>query len=77
MRRLHSTGHLLVAVLRPALAASGAAQVVQFGSNSSTITPNLPDELVAEILRENIDQLKEAVREREERRGKTVGQDRA
>ena len=36
--------------LRPALAASGAAQAVQFGSNSSTITPNLPDELVAACL---------------------------
>ena len=33
--------------LRPALAASGSAQVVQFGSNSSTTTPNLPDELLA------------------------------
>lgn len=32
------------------------------------------DDLVAEILRENIDQLKDAVREREESRGKTVGQ---
>ena len=36
--------------LRPALAASGGAQVVQFGSNSSTTTPNLPDELVAAFL---------------------------
>ena len=36
--------------LRPALAASGAAQVVQFGSNSSTTTPNLPDELIAAYL---------------------------
>ena len=36
--------------LRPALAASGAAQVVQFGSNSSTTTPNLPDDLVAAFL---------------------------
>ena len=36
--------------LRPALAASGAAQVVQFGSNSSTTTPNLPDELIAACL---------------------------
>lgn len=36
--------------LRPALAASGAARVVQFGSNSSTTTPNLPDELVAAYL---------------------------
>ena len=33
--------------LRPALAAAGAAQVVQFGSNSSTTTPNLPDDLLA------------------------------
>ena len=32
--------------LRPALAASGGAQVVQFGSNSSTTTPNLPDDLM-------------------------------
>ena len=36
--------------LRPALAASGSAQAVQFGSNSSTTTPNLPDELVAAYL---------------------------
>lgn len=36
--------------LRPALAASGAAQVVQFGSNSSTTTPNLPDELITAYL---------------------------
>ncbi|MDE0163320.1 MAG: SDR family oxidoreductase [Acidimicrobiaceae bacterium] len=36
--------------LRPALAASGSAQVVQFGSNSSTTTPNLPDELLAACL---------------------------
>lgn len=36
--------------LRPALAASGAAQVVQFGSNSSTTTPNLPDDLIAAYL---------------------------
>lgn len=36
--------------LRPALAASGSAQVVQFGSNSSTTTPNVPDELVAAYL---------------------------
>ena len=36
--------------LRPALAASGAAQVVQFGSNSSTTTPNLADELIAAFL---------------------------
>ena len=36
--------------LRPALAASGAAQVVQFGSNSSTTTPNLPDNLLAAFL---------------------------
>ena len=36
--------------LRPALAASGSAQVVQFGSNSSTTTPNLADELVAAYL---------------------------
>ena len=32
--------------LRPALAASDGAQVVQFGSNSATITPNLPVELI-------------------------------
>ena len=32
--------------LRPALAASDGAQVVQFGSNSSTTTPNLPDDLL-------------------------------
>ena len=36
--------------LRPALAASATAQVVQFGSNSSTTTPNLPDDLIAAYL---------------------------
>ncbi len=36
--------------LRPTLAASGAAQVVQFGSNSSTTTPNLPDDLLDAFL---------------------------
>ena len=36
----------LLAGLRPSLAASGSAQVVQFGSNSSTTTPNLADELL-------------------------------
>ena len=36
--------------LRPALAASGTAQVVQFGSNSSTTTPNLPENLITAYL---------------------------
>ena len=36
--------------LRPALAAARSAQAVQFGSNSSTTTPNLPDDLVAAFL---------------------------
>ncbi len=36
--------------LRPALTAGGGAQVVQFGSNSSTTTPNLPDDLIAACL---------------------------
>jgi NAD(P)-dependent dehydrogenase (short-subunit alcohol dehydrogenase family) len=36
--------------LRPALAAAGGAQAVQFGSNSSTTTPNLPDDLIAAYL---------------------------
>jgi NAD(P)-dependent dehydrogenase (short-subunit alcohol dehydrogenase family) len=36
--------------LRPALAAAGAAQVVQVGSNSATTTPNLPAELVVAFL---------------------------
>ena len=36
--------------LRPALAAAGAAQVVQVGSNSSTTTPNLPSELIEAYL---------------------------
>ena len=42
--------HALLDGLRPALAASGSAQVVQFGSNSATTTPNLPDELIAAYL---------------------------
>jgi len=41
--------------LRPALAAAGEAQVVQIGSNSTTLTPNLPDELVAAFLSEDRD----------------------
>lgn len=42
--------HALLEGLRPALAAAGAAQVVQVGSNSSTTTPNLPPELVEAFL---------------------------
>lgn len=38
--------HALLTGLRPALAAAGAAQVVQIGSNSSTTTPNLPVKLI-------------------------------
>ncbi|MEM8707772.1 MAG: SDR family oxidoreductase, partial [Actinomycetota bacterium] len=40
----------LLAGLRPALAAAEAASVVQIGSNSTTLTPNLPDELVDAFL---------------------------
>jgi len=40
----------LLAGLRPALAAAPAASVVQIGSNSTTLTPNLPDELVDAFL---------------------------
>lgn len=36
--------------LRPALAAADQASVVQVGSNSTTLTPNLPDELVDAFL---------------------------
>ena len=36
--------------LRPALAAAGAAQVVQVGSNSSTTSPNLPAPLIEAFL---------------------------
>ncbi len=36
--------------LRPALEASGEAQVVQIGSNSTTVTPNVPDDLVDALL---------------------------
>lgn len=36
--------------LRPALAASGTASVVQIGSNSTTLTPNLPDSLLDAFL---------------------------
>lgn len=41
--------------LRPCLANSGEAQAVQFGSNSATTVPNLPDELIDAMLdgREN------------------------
>ncbi len=41
---------VLLAGLRPALAAAGAASVVQIGSNSTTLTPNLPDALVDAFL---------------------------
>ena len=40
----------LLAGLRPALAAADAASVVQIGSNSTTLTPNLPDALVDAFL---------------------------
>lgn len=36
--------------LRPALAASGAAQVVQIGSNATTTTPGIPDDVVEALL---------------------------
>lgn len=36
--------------LRPALASSESSQAVQFGSNSATTTPNLPDELIEAFL---------------------------
>lgn len=36
--------------LRPALAAAGQSQVVQIGSNSTTVTPNVPDRLVEALL---------------------------
>lgn len=42
--------HALLEGLRPALAAAGAAQVVQIGSNSSTTSPNLPAELIEAFL---------------------------
>jgi len=42
--------HSLLEGLRPALAAAGAAQVVQVGSNSATTTPNLPAELIEAFL---------------------------
>lgn len=40
----------LLAGLRPALAEAGTAQVVQIGSNSTTVTPNLPDDVVQAFL---------------------------
>lgn len=45
----------LLAGLRPALAAGGAAQVVQIGSNSASTTPNLPTELVDAFLADDED----------------------
>jgi NAD(P)-dependent dehydrogenase (short-subunit alcohol dehydrogenase family) len=45
--------HALLTGLRPALATTGAAQVVQIGSNSSTTTPNLAPELIDAFLRED------------------------
>ena len=40
----------LLAGLQPALAAAGAAQVVQIGSNSTTVTPNVPDAVIQAFL---------------------------
>ncbi len=40
----------LLTGLRPALAASSMSQVVQIGSNSTTLTPNIPDHLVAAFM---------------------------
>lgn len=42
--------HALLDGLRPALAAGGAAQVVQVGSNSTTTSPNLPPDLIDAFL---------------------------
>ncbi|NIR38337.1 MAG: SDR family oxidoreductase [Actinobacteria bacterium] len=42
--------HSLLEGLQPALAAAGAAQVVQVGSNSTTTTPNVPDDLIDAFL---------------------------
>jgi len=36
--------------LRPALAAAGQSQVVQIGSNSTTVTPNIPQAIVDALL---------------------------
>ncbi len=36
--------------LRPALAAAGESQAVQIGSNSTTVTPNVPAELIDALL---------------------------
>jgi len=47
--------------LRPALAAAGQSQVVQVGSNSTTITPNIPDDLVKAFLDGNEDQAMEII----------------
>ncbi len=41
--------------LRPALAQAPAAQVVQFGSNSASTTPNVPPELLAAMLEDRED----------------------
>lgn len=40
----------LLSGLRPALAAAGESQVVQIGSNSATVTPDVPDAVVDGLL---------------------------
>ncbi len=53
----------LLAGLRPALAATGDAQVVQIGSNSSTTTPNLANDLIDAFLDGDEDRTVELIAE--------------
>ncbi|WP_433298992.1 SDR family oxidoreductase [Pseudonocardia sp. CA-142604] len=58
-RRIMQVNHLgtveLLAALRPALAATGAARAVVFGSNSATITPGVPRHVVRALLAGKVD----------------------
>jgi len=51
----------LLAGLRQALAATGNAQVVQIGSNSTTLTPNIPNDLVSAFLNDDEEQAVEII----------------
>ncbi|GAA1185545.1 SDR family oxidoreductase [Pseudonocardia alaniniphila] len=65
-RRIMQVNHLgtveLLAALRPALAATGAARAVVFGSNSATITPGVPRHVVRALLAGKVDRAARTLR---------------
>ncbi len=50
LRVNHAGSVAVLEGLRPALAAAGGARVVQIGSNATTTTPGIPDEVVTALL---------------------------